>query len=212
MKHQLAYFLTILFLVAACGRKKDNYEATLPSPDFDIHLYFSLFKGNPYYMVYHGKEKVLAWSALGFYAEGGREMKGGMVLADEFGGDDADSKQEKEPTAFFSDLKYNSLTVPLRSKTSADMAFAIEFRTFNTGIAYRYRFESTASLQRLAVREASEFNFDTALGAWTINENTHTTLQNPGGGIMVPAILSFAGGKLVTIMAEEGRGGTGLLG
>ena len=201
MKRRFLVFFSLLLTLTACHRQKDSYEAVLPSPDFNVHLYFNLFNGNPYYMVYHGQEKLLAWSILGFRMEGGPDLTTGMVLDDRSHPAPTEDGSKGEP--FFEGLKYNSLSVRLTAGRKEGMAYTIDLRCFNPGIAFRYRFDSAAAREALALHEATEFTFDTVPGGLRVAGRPDTLAGRVPEEFILPVDLAFGRGEQVTILETD---------
>lgn len=142
----------------------DNHQAILPSPGFNIHVYFHLFRGNPYYLAYYKKRKILEWSLMGFNPAGVPSYSESMIYDD-------DTEKFTIPSpgiqpAFFNDLKFNELSVFLRSGIKPESGYIIDFRAFDDGFAFRYRFYSRDETEELMPHESSEFNFNGSGGNW----------------------------------------------
>jgi len=174
MKRFLIFPFLGFLLWAGCNKSNDNYQAILPSPDFDIHLYFNLFNGHPYYLVYWYDQKIFDWSALGFKLASGSYLNEHMIWV-ENPEDEKSPKEELDSSSnFFSDIKYNSLSVHLISEHVKEIGYIIDFRTFKDGLAFRYRFNSIADKNALAASESSEFDFDIRNQGWKINPELET--------------------------------------
>jgi hypothetical protein len=108
--------------------------------------------------------------------------------------------------AFFHGTRYNALTVTLASVQDSAVSYAIDFRAFNTGIAFRYRFPSPSAMKALAVHEVSEFDFDGGLGGWNAAVQGDSLADAGPEGFLVPVELTFGEGIRITLSEEPGRG------
>lgn len=159
MRRYFVFLLFSIFLWMSCGRDQDDQVKVLPSPTFDIHLYFNLFKGNPYYMVYVHNDIVVNWSSLGFNPSMGTKFNENMIEVDPDASADSWAENEDSSNEFFTDVRFNTLAVQLVSTVDSTVNYTIEFRSFTGGIAFRYRFEQPGDRARLMPWEASEINF-----------------------------------------------------
>lgn len=163
MRKVIILFLSGIFIWAGCTKHTDNYEAVLPSPDSGIRLYFNLFKGNPYYLVFRGRERILNWSLLGFTPPGGPSLAENMLF---------DGREEESVSSgatmkdFFKDIKYNSLSVRLASGLDPDNGYTIDFRAFEEGFAFRYRFDQSLEKSKLEAFEYSEMSLNDQDRTW----------------------------------------------
>lgn len=167
MRQFFIFLLVGAFLLTGCKRNNDNYEAILPSPEFDIHLYFTLFNGYPYYRIYHYNKEVFEWSAMGFKPnyEGIDSSKYKMYKLDtEYV---VGRKVESNADQFFQNRKFNSLVIPLESNKIPELAYTIEIRAFTGGVAYRYVIDSEKEL--FPYPEYSEFVFSEDEQNWKMN-------------------------------------------
>lgn len=166
MKRLLVLSLLSVLLWSGCKHTASDFEAILPSPAFDIHLYFNLFNGHPYYMVYHYDQKVFEWSALGFLPDSGVSLNSQLELVERVRTDQKRAAQEEADNGYFAHKKFNSLSVRLQSVLQPQQAYTIEFRTFKGGAAYRYHFPNADLKKEVEQFERSEFVLDTNTLAW----------------------------------------------
>ena len=160
------YLLLLAFVVlnSACDSDKSNHKAVVPSPGFDVHLYFNLFNGTPFYLVYYEDAKIMNWSRLGFEPAGGQEMvfeSGNGSAA--IGLENGDGGGE-----FFEGLKFNERTVHLSSKEAPENGYSIDFRAFDGGVAFRYTFDTKEAAKELMVHEMTEFSFYDSDTRWEV--------------------------------------------
>lgn len=160
MKRFLIFLLSGFILWTGCTRQPENYQAILPSPEFDIHLYFNLFNGHPYYMVYHYDQKIFDWSALGFTPDHGALFNEKMSLVDNHSNISASIEGKGQGENYFSNRQFNALTIHLQSAEDKSVDYFLDFRTFKGGMAFRYRFENDELMTRLLKFESSGFVLD----------------------------------------------------
>ena len=164
MRSHYLLLLTFILLISACNSNKSNHKAVVPSPGFDVHLYFNLFNGTPFYLVYFEDAKIMDWSRLGFDPAGDQKMvfAGGNGLA-------ANGLQNgDEGGGFFQGLKYNERVVQLSSEGAPDLMYTIDFRAFKGGVAFRYRFDSIETGKELMAHELTELNFSNSGAKWEV--------------------------------------------
>jgi hypothetical protein len=178
--HYLFLFVFVL-LLSACQRDKHNYKAVVPSPGFDVHLYFNLFNGSPFYLVYYKDTKIMNWSRLGF--DPAIDATGDQRMV--FGGGNGDAAIGKDcgdgGASFFKDLKYNERSVCLSYEQDTGLAYTIDFRAFNGGVAFRYRFDTESAKRALLRNERTEFNLNDKDISWEVRAQADTTRQQQDG-------------------------------
>lgn len=200
MKRFLVFSFLSIFLWSGCHQSTRNFEAILPSPGFDIHLYFNLFNGHPYYMLYHYDQKVLEWSALGFIPEDGTPLNEQLVMTGRVTRHLEPDGEEALPE-YVGQQKYNSLYINLESTLQPDQGYAMEFRVFRGGMAFRYHFPSASLKEQVAGYEHSEFIF-----SQTDPVGESSTLHDSLGGLQASFPLPFelvnSNGYHMTILGE----------
>ena len=161
-------FVSLLFL-AGCNRYSENHQAVLPSPGFDVHVYFNLFNGNPYYMVYYEGRKIIKWSLIGFSNGAGTPVKDKMMLARDIGEAGSATGNPGETDSLFNKLKFNIRKIRLVSALDREAGYTIELRAFEGGLAFRYCFDSQEDKSAFVAHEATQIKFDDAENSWQVN-------------------------------------------
>lgn len=153
---RIFFYIFLVIGLTACNRDSENYQAILPSPDFDIHLYFELYRGYPYYMAYFEDQRIFDWSVMGFNLNEEVSLDREMQRLDP---DEVLNPVEVMPDTmdFFSDRSYNSLIVYLASANNRAAGYTIEFRTFKNGFAFRYHLFPELNPESVFSKEITEF-------------------------------------------------------
>ncbi len=133
-------------------------STTASSPDGKVSVNFNLTAlGEPYYQVLANKEVIIDYSRMGLMIKDGN-------LSENLKVDHTTTKTVKEnwnPVWGESSTilnEYNELVVNLKEAKGKARSFAIIFRVFNDGVAFRYSFPLQASMHHFIVEEElSEF-------------------------------------------------------
>ncbi len=200
MRLQYLLLLALVLLISACNRDKSNHKAVVPSPGFDVHLYFNLFNGSPFFLVYYEDSKIMNWSRLGFNPSGNQKM----VFEDDNGNAGIGRDNGDGVTSFFRDLKYNERSVRLSYERDPDLAYTIDFRAFNGGVAYRYRFDSQEVRSALLAFEKTEFHFIDNHTGW---EGAAPGDTVPTDAFYLPVELMSGQGHSIKIFEDPGVAG-----
>lgn len=169
MNRIFIFLFVSLFILAGCNRYSENHQAVLPSPGFDVHVYFNLFNGNPYYMVYYEGQKIIKWSLIGFSDGAGISAKDKMLLAGDIGEAGSAMGNPGETDSLFNQLKFNIRKIRLVSALDHEADYTIEFRAFEGGLAFRYCFDSPEDKSVFVAHEATQIKFDDAENIWQVN-------------------------------------------
>jgi hypothetical protein len=190
-------FILLIGAVSACNDDADNYDAILPSPEFDIHVYFTLYRGYPYYMAYFKEQRIFDWSVMGFQKHKNvlldREMK--RLKPDEA---PMDLERLTEQDEFFSDRPYNSLLVNLQSEKNRDAGYTVEFRAFKNGFAFRYHLFPGMDTESVLSSEATEFAL-TQRKQFNLSGETDTLNGPLSGAYDIPVYFISSQKELVEI-------------
>lgn len=197
MSRILVFALLSTLFLASCSQQKNQHEAILPSPDFDIHVYFNLFEGYPYFMVYHKNQKMMDWSLLGFASEKGPSFNENMKIESQM---TRETELEGNITEddFWLDKFYNSITFELRSTTDPGILYFIDFRAFYGGMAFRYRFSDGETLHSIGQYESSEINLSSKEMNWQQVLGSKDSLS---GDVLLPA--TFQSDKNFELVVDE---------
>lgn len=192
-------FLSIVFsLSGSFGQDRTNFK--LFSPDSTRSIDVALKNGVPEYSVYFHDKQLITPSKLGFEFQDYKPKKYEII---EF--QPSDSRKSMVPIYGENskiDDHYNAIVLKLRSKINLN----IEFRAYNSGIAFRYVFPENQSRSSLTIiKELSEFSFIDGATAYPIYQGEATFSKVP-----VP-IKDIQQGALYPLTINTGLGFASLL-
>jgi len=208
LRKVVASLITLLYIVS-CNQPKDNFEVIIPSPNNEVHVYFNLNNGEPYYLVYYSGEIIIDWSLLGYIINDEDTLTNSLVLIN------------KKAVSLFNhnyiegqiniDSNYNETTFTLQSNELPNYKFDIAFRVFNNGIAFRYNFPEQENINPLdIISEETEFRFwNGGLAQWqsatpdSIEQIMHKTPLNDIDIAKTPVIIKSEDGIELIIKETE---------
>lgn len=156
-------------LLAGCGLTTWGSEETLRSPDGNVAVTFDVEKGGePVYSVSYKGLPVINASGMGF------EFKG-FNATDDFRITGVDRSEER---GFWTPVwgeneriedSYNAMTVQLMKKVDGrTFEMDIDFRAYNDGIGFRYRFPASDGKGLTVTDEQTQFAMPSDMIAWWI--------------------------------------------
>lgn len=196
MKGFSCFLILCLFLIVGCNSKKNTYQVVIPSPDFKIQMYFSLYNGKPFYLVYYDNQKLIDWSQLGFINESGQEYNQDLKFIEEEN-DNTKIQYDDELEVIFGNSGFNSLKAKLQSGVSGEILYSIHFRVYNSGIVFRYQMDKSLPKQNVINWvEGTEFDLASENINWTISTDDET-FENPEPGL--PLVVDSDIGIQITV-------------
>jgi len=183
-------------LITGCKKFDSRATAIVPSPEFQVHLYFKLFEGKPFYLVYYNDDVLIDWSALGLQPENGPDLSQNLKLIAKENGSGHSGDSNKHWMDVLAGKAYNSLELDLRSEIDSQVGYNIIFRTFDHGIAFRYELNEVPDDMRISNNsECSEIDLNDDY-SWNILSKNDSV----GDGVYeLPAILNSENGHEVQI-------------
>ena len=172
--HRILLFL-ILFSGSACSRAPQ--EIRLASPDGRLVVKVTTGDNLRYSLTYDGRT-VLEPGRLGIQFSHapllGQNLVVRKIEKSSF------SETWKPVAAKHSEITnhYNQVVLTLKETSAPRRIFQVEFRAFNDGLAFRYRFpENHNQAEQLVIEEITEFNFGKDAYAWMADYKSFTTHQ-----------------------------------
>lgn len=203
MRRKVEFYLLGVLILFSCSQQKDQHKAILPSPDFDIHLYFNLYDGYPYYMVYHYNQKVVEWSLLGFSPEQGPAFNENMQIESQITNKIELEYNGRANEEFWIGKLFNSISFELISAEIPGISYFIDFRAYDGGVAYRYRFPERDIMETIGVFESSEFNLNQAGMQWDIETRQGMGDSTDQSLILPMSILSQNSYKVIVAETSD---------
>ncbi len=170
MKAPIVKCIVCVFLLVSCIPKKSPVETTVISPNGHTKVdFFLTSRGEPSYLVYYKKEKLIDSSKLGF------ELRESLPLSENFKiinvkksttdetwdmiwGEDAQVRNH-----------YNELIVELEEHSELKRKLNIVFKVYDDGLGFRYEFPKQKHLNNVVITdENTEFNLVDDHKAWWI--------------------------------------------
>jgi alpha-glucosidase len=170
MRKHIFYLFSFIFIAAllSCNNKLGNQHDLL-SPDGKIQLKFELLQQKAHYSISFEQQELIKPSLLGFHF---------IDRAPLFDSLQVDSVSQSTTDEVWRPVwgtdasisnAYNQLIVYLSETDSLHRKFELVFRTFNDGIAFRYRLPAQDNLDQFRITsELTEFNFAQDFTAWWI--------------------------------------------
>lgn len=149
------------------------------SPDGLVELSFVLGpKGEPRYQVSYRKEEILAIGNLGFLLNEGPLNQDFRVAEFNRRSKDDRWRPVAGERAEIRDL-YNALELRLIDRQSPSKQLDIEFRAYNQGAAFRYRFGTSGAAALTVTNELTEFAFGGDYSCWQVYSAQGVYAQRP---------------------------------
>lgn len=160
-----------ILVVVSCSGPKSNFEAVVPSPDANIHLYFNLNQSEAYYLVYYQKTILIDWSRLGLKSDGGRSLYDNLKVAGSESGSTINSDKIWDVYPGFRNT-YNQIRIQLKADAGPDHDYFIVFRAFDNGIAFRYEFTEQFYAKDLKLNDFTELDLFTSENTWEVQTDS----------------------------------------
>lgn len=201
----------MVFLPAfiSCNKTINNFQLVIPSPDSQIHVYFSLNNGEPYYLVYYKDQIIIDWSLLGFVLKDQVNLTKGLnIIKTESRSTTSNDTLISNETSLLSD-GFNEMTLYFEKSGPEMDQLAIVLRAYKNGIAFCYFFPGKFPGDKLTIL-TEETQLDIYDDKYRLLkrdsiligiENKETIEKNYNEGINLPA--NFISGEGICISVSE---------
>ncbi|RNL84137.1 glycoside hydrolase family 97 protein [Sinomicrobium pectinilyticum] len=160
----------LIVLLCSCGTPENkDAKVIVHSPNGKNVITFELKEGKPSYSVKHGETGVINASEMGFvFKEGDSLYNNFKVLSTDISDYDETWEQVWGEKQFIQD-HYQQLEVVLQEESEQKRQLKIQFRAFDDGIAFRYRYPGNNTGDSLVIMdELTRFNLSSDGDAWWI--------------------------------------------
>lgn len=155
-----------LVSIISCHQPRDNYEVKIPSPDGKLVFYFSMYNGEPYYLIYSGDDIVVHWSWLGYSSEKSENLQKNMLVTKVKSGS---GTEEDKLQATYGE-PFNGLTINMQNRNVPELEYQIELRIFNEELVFWYEFDKTILIATSQMVENTELDLYSKNQNWALDD------------------------------------------
>lgn len=155
-----------LFLISC---NQNEHIATVQSPDKAITVTFQIDEGIPFYQVSRNDKPLILPSRLGFLLKGIPGLDKDFRIVETKQSEFNETWEQPWGEVKTITNHYHQLVISLEETTEYKRKLELEFRVYNDGLGFRYRFPGQPNLNEFTITdELTEFKMADDLDAWWI--------------------------------------------